>query len=55
MIKLLFADLSIIPKMEQLSQKKNVKDCSGFQIIRYCSAGDCCPFYHRDSTPDICV
>ena len=41
--------------MEQLSEMKNVKDCYGFQIMRYCSAGDCCPFYHRDLIPDICV
>ena len=41
--------------MEQLSEKKNVKDCYGFQIMRYCSAGDCCPFYHKDLTPDIFV
>ena len=40
--------------MEQLSKKKIVKDCYGYQMIRYCSAEDCCLFYHRDLTRYLC-
>ena len=53
--KAVFSDYFTLLEMEQLIKKKTVKDCYSYQRKRYCSAGDCCPFYHRDLTPDICV